>query len=135
MRVVFDTNIFVSVFIKPSGITALVLAMARQGAFQSLVSSAITDELRGVLLHKLKFERDRIENSITILSEYSANIKPAQTLNIVNDDPTDNRILECAVEGNADAIVSEDRHLLALKSFRGIPIITVREFIRLIHRD
>jgi predicted nucleic acid-binding protein len=47
----------------------------------------------------------------------------------VKADPTDNRVIECALECAADAIVSGDKHLLRLKSYAGIPIMSVREFL------
>ena len=56
-------------------------------------------------------------------------VRPGITLDIVTDDPDDNRILECAAEGRADYIVSGDRHLLRLKCYEGIPIVNVREFL------
>ena len=50
-------------------------------------------------------------------------------INVIREDPTDNVFLECAIEGNADYIISGDRHLLSLKNFQGIPILKVRELL------
>jgi len=52
-----------------------------------------------------------------------------ESLAIIKDDPDDDRVLECAVAGHADYIVSGDRHLLKLGSYDSIPILTVRQFL------
>ena len=57
-------------------------------------------------------------------------IVPRFVLDVIQDDPDDNRILECAVEGKADVIVSGDRTLLRLKSYDGIPIVRPIDFLR-----
>jgi len=54
-------------------------------------------------------------------SPFTSIVQPRETVTAVPADPTDNRFLECAVEGLAGYIVSGDRHLLALKRFRSIP--------------
>ena len=57
-------------------------------------------------------------------------IIPQITLEVIKEDPPDNRILECAVAGQADLIVSGNRHLLRLKSYEGIPIVRPIDFLR-----
>lgn len=66
---------------------------------------------------------------ILMVKRASKIVAPQQKLNIIKQDPDDNVILECAIEGKAGYIVSGDRHLLALKQYRGIKIITARQFI------
>ena len=63
---------------------------------------------------------------------FSEIIEPKEKVNIIMEDPDDNRVLECAKEGNVDYIVTNDRHLLKLKEFEGIKIITPAELLRLI---
>lgn len=55
--------------------------------------------------------------------------EPSERLSIIAEDPSDNRVLECALSAHADAIVSGDRHLLVLKVFRGIPILSPQVFL------
>ena len=62
-------------------------------------------------------------------------VKPTEKLNIVKDDPDDNKIIECAVEGSADYIISQDNHLLNLKEYKGIKIIKPEEFLSLISNN
>ena len=56
-------------------------------------------------------------------------VKPDISLHVITEDPDDNRVLECAAKGNADYIVTGDRHLLKLGSYEAIPIVTVRQFL------
>ena len=56
-------------------------------------------------------------------------VEPEEVLDVIAEDPDDNRVLECAVKGRADLIVSGDRHLLKLGSYQGIAIVTVRQFM------
>ena len=135
MRIVFDTNVLVSALLKPEGISDLSLAMARHGRVKSLLSPAIVDELRRVLLDKLKLDPSLVESFIDILVEHSDIVRPRRTVLVIKTDPADNRILECALEGKADAIVTGDQHLLVLKTFRNIQIMSVRDFFDAIHKD
>lgn len=135
MRVVFDTNVLVSAALKPGSLPDIALAICRQGSVaQSVTSPFILDEFRRVLSIKLRTAPASVETSLRAIRKHSEVVFPVDTLDTIHADPTDNRILECAVEGRADAIVSGDRHLLALKRFRKIPILTVREFVNTLHR-
>jgi len=63
-----------------------------------------------------------------ILSELALTVRPRQKLRVVKDDP-DNRVLECALAGRADAIVTGDSALLGLGEFRGVRVISLREYL------
>lgn len=129
MRVVFDTNVLISALLWPRRAPASAVGLARHGRVRSLVSKPLLDEFRQVLQEKLRFEPGVVERAIEILVDHSETIEPRHALHVVKADPDDDRVLECALEGKADIIVTGDRHLLALKSFQGIPIITIREFL------
>lgn len=58
-------------------------------------------------------------------------VEPVEKLNIVKEDPDDNMVLECAKAGKVDYIVSNDKHLLKLKEFEGIKIVTPKEFLQI----
>lgn len=129
MRVVFDTNVLISALLWPRRAPASAVGLARHGRVRSLVSKPLLEEFRRVLREKLGFEPGIVESAIEILVEHSEVIHPRHALSVVKADPDDDRVLECALEGKADMIVTGDGHLLALKSFQGIPLITVREFL------
>ena len=78
---------------------------------------------------------DRIIAAIEALSDITDRIRPTVALNVVTEDPDDNKILECAQTANADYVVTGDRHLLKLRQYDGTPIITVTEFLSRFRQD
>ena len=79
---------------------------------------------------KFKFSKEQKERLISLLLEIAEMIEPKNKLNVVKDDPTDNKFIECAVEGNADYIITGDNHLQKLKEHRGIKILNPADFLR-----
>jgi len=57
-------------------------------------------------------------------------VEPKEKFNTIKDDPSDNKIIECAKEGKSDFIITNDNHLLKLKEFEGIRIVTPKEFLK-----
>ncbi|HXN15204.1 MAG TPA: putative toxin-antitoxin system toxin component, PIN family [Usitatibacter sp.] len=94
-----------------------------------MLSQPILDELLGVLGRKFAHNAEDLAHVAVFLSELALYLKPRRKLNILKDHP-DNRILECALTGRAEAIVTGDRALLALREFRGVRIIGLREYLR-----
>jgi uncharacterized protein len=128
MRVVADTNIFISALMF-GGLPGSFLDLAFLPAFTLVTSPVLLDELDEKL--RLKFGLSSADADF-IRSKLEANadlINTVETLAIVKADPDDDRVLECAIAGRADYIVSGDGHLLKLGSYGGIPILTVRQFI------
>ena len=95
-----------------------------------LVSPAILRELATVLRDILHFEEADIVARLKLAAKVAEIVSPTITLRTIAEDPTDDRILECAVAGGADLIVSGDRHLRKLKSFRNIGIVQPSDFLR-----
>lgn len=128
MRVVADTNVFISALMF-GGLPGRFLDLALRGRFTLVTSKALLDELNEKLREKFAVsERD----ALTIRAKLEGNasvVDPDFELNAVPDDPDDNRVLECAVAGRADFIVSGDRHLLRIGNYEGIAIVTVRQFL------
>ena len=131
MKAVLDTNVLLSAFTKPSGRLGALWNAAEKRRFQLLISPAIVAEVAEKLREKFTWEESRILRQSKLMAKTGKRIiVPHFTLNVIPEDPDDNRILECAVEGKADLIVSGDRALLRLKSFQGIPIIRPVDFLR-----
>jgi putative PIN family toxin of toxin-antitoxin system len=127
-RVVADTNIFISALMF-GGLPGSFLDLAFLRSFQLVTSPALLDELDEKL--RLKFglsvsDADRVRAR---LESTALVVKPDVALRVVIEDQDDDRVLECAVAGEADYIVSGDRHLLKLGSYQGISIVTAREFM------
>lgn len=127
LRVVFDTNVLISALIWSRGIPAKVVTLARQGRVRSVTSPILLQEFRRVLQEKMGFQNDVAESAVEMIIEYSDVVVPTHTIRAVQRDPADDRVLECAVEGKADALVTGDQHLLELGEFRDIPILTPRD--------
>jgi putative PIN family toxin of toxin-antitoxin system len=128
MRVVADTNVFISALMF-GGLPGRFLDLALRRRFTLLTSKMLLDELDDKLRGKFAVsERD----ALAIREKLEGNaegVEPDFELNAVPDDPDDNRVLECAIAGKADFIVSGDRHLLRIGNYAGIAIVTVRQFL------
>ncbi|HEX4004776.1 MAG TPA: putative toxin-antitoxin system toxin component, PIN family [Acidobacteriaceae bacterium] len=128
IRVVPDTNIYISALIF-GGLPGTFLDLALAGAFRIVTSEAILSELDEKLRGKFAVTASDAAAIRSKLERSADLVEPDFTLDAVPYDPDDNRILECAVAGGADCMVSGDRHLLHLTAHAGIPIMTVRQFV------
>ena len=126
MKVVFDTNILVSALVFPGGRGEAALQRIVEEKDQLLLSKPILDELLGILGRKFARDAEALSHAAVFLTELSLPVKPRQRLRVVKDDP-DNRILECAVAGDAAIIVTGDKALLALREYKGVRVITLRD--------
>lgn len=127
--VTLDTNIYVSA-LEFGGIGGRILSMARTGAFRLDVSDAILDELVTVLREDFKWDGYRLHFARLQIAKMANLVVPAQTLNVVKEDPDDNCILECALTAESHLIVTHDKHLLRFGEYRGIKIILPVDFVR-----
>jgi len=128
IRVVFDTNVYISALMF-GGVPGSLLDLALLQSFLLVVSPALLDELDEKLREKFEVAaedaaiiRDKLESVAEI-------VRPDMVLQVITDDSDDNRVLECAVKGRADYIVTGDRHLLKLGSYNAISIVKVRQFL------
>ena len=134
MRVVFDTNVFVSAFVVPGSQGERAFLLAQANRFELHTSVAILTETAGVLRRKFDQDEDDIKQALRQISRAAVVSKPVAKLRVV-DDEADNRILECAFEGRVDLVVTGDRHLLKLRRFEGIPIVRLSDFLRLFPQE
>lgn len=128
MRIVLDTNIFVSAVL--GGRLGVILDEWKAGKFKLIVTDSVVHEYLDVI-NRPKFKIPEYE--ILAVTDYLLRtaefVTPMETISIIVADLTDNKFLEAAAAGKVDFIVSGDNHLLELKSFRDIPMINGREFI------
>ena len=122
LRIVFDSNVYIYALLF-KGIPGKILEMARKDKITLIVSDEIIAETERILEDKFTWPRHNIDKFKRRLSDISENIKPGIKLDIIKERESDNRILECAVYGDANLIVSGDKHLLKLKSYKNIPIV------------
>lgn len=128
MRVVLDTNIFVSMLLGSR--VGQINDAWRGGKFTLIVSDEIVSEYLDVLQRpKFRLSPQLILIAIARVQRKAQFVSPTEVITAVVADPSDNKFLEAAFAGKADCIVSGDRHLLDLQTFRGIPILKAYQFI------
>lgn len=129
MKVVIDTNVFISgIFWK--GSSNKVLELWKRGTITLVVSSGIIDEIIKVLSDfKIQLPPDAIKSWINMILKNSILVEPKEKLQLVKDDPSDNKFIEAAFASNAQYIISQDKHLIKLKEFKGLLILTPEELI------
>lgn len=135
-RIVLDTNIFISgIFWR--GNPYKILSKCLEKELCLIASLEILEEFQEVLRteKKFKLDEDDISSYMSLIISNSVTVVPMQLIDIIADDPDDNRVLECAVEGKADYIISGDRHLLSLEEYKGIKILTAKEFLELVNSE
>jgi putative PIN family toxin of toxin-antitoxin system len=128
LKVVFDTNVLVSALVFPGGRGEAALRRIIEEHDALVISPPILDELLGVLARKFARDGEELARVAVFLSDLAETVRPRARLKVVADDP-DNRILECAVAGHADAIVTGDRALLALGTFRNVRLLTLAGYL------
>lgn len=130
MRAVLDTNVLISGVIS-TGVPHDLLVRGFSSDYEIIVSVATLTEFRDTL-HKYpeKFHMDEaeIQQEVETIRYFAEFVDPDETITAVNDDPDDDKFLEAAVAGQVDYLVSGDRHLLDLGSFREIEIVDPRTF-------
>lgn len=129
MRLVADTNVLVSAveFLTDPPQWLYRLAARERGTM--LTSDALLEELGDVLARKFSWPDARVARVIAEIRDFAEVVEPSERVSDVTDDPSDNRVLEAALAGQADVIVSGDRHLLRLGEWRGVRILSPRAFL------
>lgn len=135
-RVVIDANVIISAILSPSASPAKVLKLVTDGKIEIIVSYPILHEFITTLLYpriqkRHGLSKHQVSEKIFHLAEFGKLVHPENKLNIIKDDPSDNMYLECAIEGEADFIISGDKHLKDLKSYKGIKIIDPFTFLKI----
>lgn len=129
MKVVLDTNIIIS-GIFWSGASEKVLYAWADDKFKLVISSEIIAEIVKTLMNfKITLSFNDILLWLSILIWKAELVEPEEKLDIVKDDSDDNKFIEAAITGKADFIISQDKHLLNLKEFRGIKIVKPEEIM------
>ncbi len=136
IRIVLDTNLFVSALLKPGSSPDIILRLVKDEKVLLLMSGSICLEISRVLTYpkirkRLIASDEELKNFVQLLSTVA--IITPDTLNLppLDADPDDTKYLVCAVEGHADFIISGDHHLTDLAMYRGIRIVTPGDFIRI----
>ena len=134
-RVVLDANQFVSAILNPNGPPAKVLNGWREGLFELVTSPSIIDEIRKVLNYpRLSKIHKKSSKEIDLFLEDLENLSfvalEKLPLFVVLEDPTDDKYLVAALEGDAKFIVTGDSDLLKIQEYEGVKILTARAFLK-----
>jgi uncharacterized protein len=126
-----DTNIYISALIF-AGLPRQFLLAAEDARIHLFISEPIRQELLRILQTKFSWSNDQVNETLLQLESCTELVRPTETLDVIKEDPDDNRVLECAVAADARFIVSGDNDLLRLGQFRNIRIVKVADFMKLI---
>lgn len=127
-RATLDSNVYVSAFVF-GGKPGRVIEMATEGMIDVAVSDAIVAEVRRVLVTKFRWSEERAAAVVETMETMATPTTTTEVFDVVERDPDDNRVLECATAARSEFVVTGDTDLLALGSFRGIAIVTVASFL------
>lgn len=133
-KVVLDTNIFVSSIFWDKGNPHKTVELALDKKINVYTSIDILKELEKVLRRDFEEPDELIHSQISLIMEYAKLINVNCRLDVVQDDPDDNKIVECAVSAEADFIVTGDPHLLNLKEYMNTKIVSPKEFLNFVSR-
>lgn len=139
IKVVLDTNIFVSGILNCNGVPGKILKDWQENKFILAISTPIIKEIEQVLnsekiqtfLKKHNVVENDLKEFFSTLNFNTMITEPSFKVEIIEEDPADNKFLECALMAKAEYIVSGDKHLLKLKNYKNIKIISAIEFINL----
>ncbi len=133
MRVILDTNVFISGIFWEGNFCSQIIDKWKNKKFELISSIEIIDELVKTLRNfKIQMPEDMIEEWRNLIIKNSFIVEPTIKLDVVKDDPDDNKFLEAGIMGNLDFIVSQDKHLLKLKEYKKIRIINPEEALLLL---
>ena len=136
IKAAIDTNVIVSGLIKSPSCRKVIRALEKK-EFVAVVSPAIISELVGVISRpkfKGAINQEIASKIVYALKSQALLVRPSVKIDAIKADPDDNMFLEAAITAKANVIVSMDKHLLALVTFRNIPIVLPEEFLKRLHR-
>ncbi len=128
MKVVFDSNILIAALLFPGGRADAAVANILDGVDDLVISRPIIQEVLSVLASTFSRDKEELSRVAVTLGEMGKMVSPSRPLFVFRDEP-DNRILECAVEGDAEVIVTGDKAMLTIGEYEGIRLLTLAEYL------
>lgn len=123
MKIVLDTNVYIAVALQGEFAEDIIELVTTNLDITIIASEEILSELQRKLEEKFSWLEEDVDLFITKMRKILKIVKTAEKVNIIKRDRDDNKILECALAGEADLIVTSDQDLIKLKKFNGIGII------------
>ena len=128
LQVTADSNIYVSA-LQFGGPPRDFIQLAQSNAIHLTISDDIINEVTRVLRDKFGWSQDALSLFRERVGDFTERVTPTERLDIIKEDPSDNAILECAVAGKSEYLVTRDKHLLKLGTFGGIKMTLVADFL------
>ena len=140
LKIVLDTNVFVSALINPRGKPAQILNYVFESKVRLFTSPSIIEELERVLSYpklvkRHGLEKEELKKFVSDLLSILSPVEGKKAIEVIVEDPADNNYLSCALDAKADFIVSGDIHLLNLREYEGIQIITPAQFLEMLEKE
>ena len=134
MKIVIDANLFASGLIKPDSNPGRILDLIERNQVELILSPPIIREIKRILLYpRLQKYHQKTTQEIDAYFEdvlmFAWIVEGEKTVDIIKDDPSDNKYLACAYEGEADYIISGDHHLLDIETYQGIAVVKAKVFL------
>ncbi|MBS3133005.1 putative toxin-antitoxin system toxin component, PIN family [Candidatus Woesearchaeota archaeon] len=128
MKVTVDTNFLISATQWDYSVAHKLLKKLILSDAEIVTTQDILDETAEVLERDFEYNKNEVKNIIGKILLFAKQIKPKQKIDVIKDDPDDNKIIACAIESSSEYVITYDKHLLKLKEYKGIKIITPEEF-------
>lgn len=136
MRVVLDTNVFISGIFWEGNFSSRIIDLWRNQKLNLVSSLPLIEELVKTLkTFKIQMPEEMIEDWEKRIIENAIIVEPTEKVGVVTEDPDDNKFLETAIAGDAKVIISQDKHLLKLKEYNGIKIIKPEDFLKMLEKN
>jgi len=133
MKIVLDTNVFISGIFWDGNFCSKIINKWKKKKLNMITSIPIINELTETLKNfKIQIDEEIIKEWQKIILENSIVVNPSEKINIIKEDADDNKFIEAALAGNVDYIISQDKHLLKIKEYDKIKIISPEEFLKII---
>ena len=133
-KVVFDTNVIVSAFLKPESNPSLIISLFSEGYLTVCLSKEMLVEYREVLKREKfkKLDHESIDKFLLMIEKQALMVRPRVSVSAVAFDPADNKFLECALESKADYLITGNTRHFRFKKFRNTQVINPKGFIDLL---
>ena len=133
MRITVDTNFLVSATQWDYSVAHKLLKRFIEQDVKLFATKEILDEFSDVLQRDFKYSKDEVSNVIEKLLFIVELTEPTKKVDIIKEDPDDNKIIECAIASNSEFILTYDKHLLKHRMYEDIKIITPEPFMTITH--
>jgi len=139
-KIVLDTNVLVSALINPHGKPAQIINYVFENKIRLFTSPSIMEELERVLSYPKLMKRhglnsEELKEFISDLLSIMSLIEEEKIIEVIMEDPSDDKYLSCAIDAKVDFIISGDIHLLNLGEYEGIRIVTPAQFLEIMERE